>query len=70
LQPFLDNQVDWTNKPEATRPPLTIERAKKILRDGFRAVAERETSTGDSLFLITLAAGKPMEEEFVDLRAD
>jgi len=70
LQPFLDNQVTWSNKPEATRPPLTIERAKKIMRDGFRAVAERETSTGDSLYLITLAAGKPMEEEFVDLRAD
>jgi len=70
LQPFLDSQVHWDNKPAATRPPLTIERAKKVLRDGFRAVAERETSTGDKLFIITLAAGKPLEEETVDLRGD
>jgi len=70
LQPFLDNQVKWKNKPESTRPPLTVDRARKLLRDGFRAVAERETTTGDSLFLITLQAGKAQEEETIDLRAD
>jgi len=70
LQPFLDNQIRWTNKPASARPPLTIERAKKVLRDGLRAVAERETSTGDGLVLITLAAGKPLEEEVVPLRGD
>jgi len=70
MQLFLDSQVVWMNKSESTRPPLTIDRAKKILRDGFRAVAERETSTGDKLHLIILAAGKPLEEEVVDLRAD
>jgi len=70
LQPFLDNQVTWANKPESTRPPMTVDRAKKLLRDGFRAVAERETSTGDKLSMIILTAGKPMEEESVDLRGD
>lgn len=70
LQPFLDNQVRWTNKNPSTRPALTIDRAKKVLRDGFRAVAERETSTGDGLFFITIAAGKPLEEEIVPMRGD
>jgi len=70
FQPFLDNQVRWTNKPQASRPPLTIERAKKILLDGFRAVAERETSTGDGIFLLTQVAGKPLGEEVVALRND
>jgi len=70
MQPFLDNQVTWTNKTAESRPVLTIDRAKKLLRDGFRAVAERETSTGDALVLITVAAGKPLEEETVGLRGD
>jgi len=69
LQPFLDNQVRWMNKPASTRPPMTLDRAKKLLRDGFRAVAERETSTGDSLYLLILTAGK-IEEESVELRGD
>jgi len=70
LQPFLDNQVDWKNKPESTRPPLTIERAKMIIRDGFRGVAERETSTGDAVHIVTLQAGKPLTEETIPLRGD
>jgi len=70
LQPYLDNQVRWTNKSPESRPELTVERAKKILRDGFRAVAERETSTGDGLVLVTLMAGKPAEQELFPMRND
>jgi len=70
LQAFLDNQVKWTNKPASTKPPMTVERAQQLLRDGFRAVAERETSTGDAVYLVTVCAGKPVAEQTVPLRGD
>lgn len=40
------------------------------MRDAFRSVAERETSTGDNLYMITLEKGKKPVEEKVRLRED
>jgi len=70
LDPFLDNQIGWHCKSPQTKPPLTVERAKAVLRDAFRSAAERETSTGDGLQMITLQAGQPALEEHFRLRSD
>jgi len=70
IDPFLDNQVGWNNQPTQTLPKMTCERAQAIVRDAFRSAAERDTTTGDSLRLITIVKDKPPVEEIVQLRKD
>ena len=71
LNPFLDNQVaHGTLSEDVDKPPLTIERATSLLRDAFRFATERETSTGDQLYVVVAQAGKPIQTSYVSLRED
>lgn len=71
LQPFLDNQVaQETMADEIKKIPLTIERAISLLRDAFRFASERETSTGDQIYIAVAQAGKPIQTSYVPLRED
>ncbi|GMR44080.1 hypothetical protein PMAYCL1PPCAC_14275, partial [Pristionchus mayeri] len=64
LLPFLDCQVGHVTLSEGSeRPKLTIDRACALMRDAFRACAEREMSTGDSIHLVIVEAGKPPRHE-------
>ncbi|VDO21656.1 hypothetical protein V3C99_010954 [Haemonchus contortus] len=69
--PFLDCQIGHvTLSEEAERPPLTLQRAVSLMKDGFRSAAEREISTGDKIHLIIAEAGKPIQQQFLPLRED
>ncbi|VDP38237.1 unnamed protein product [Soboliphyme baturini] len=70
IEPFFDNQISWRNQPLETKAPLTKEKAQQIMCDAFRAVAERETSTGDSIHLVVIQQGEKTEESFVKIRND
>lgn len=61
-------EIGGVNLPE--KPKLTKERAQKLMRDAFRSVAERETTTGDCLYMITLEKGQKPKEERIRLRED
>lgn len=68
LQPLLDNQAGFKNqsqeekqpKPSAIPqnppevPPISLETAKNLLKDGFTACVERDIFTGDSLDIFTI----------------
>ena len=71
LIPFLDCQIGHVTLADGIeRPPLTLERALSLARDAFRAAAEREISTGDSIHLVIAEHGKPIREERCKLRED
>uniref|UniRef100_A0A914DS25 Proteasome subunit beta n=1 Tax=Acrobeloides nanus TaxID=290746 RepID=A0A914DS25_9BILA len=71
ITPFLDNQVGYKNLSEsADKPPLTLDRAIKLVRDAFRMVAEREITTGDRINLVIAEAGQPVKKISVNLRED
>ncbi|GMR44085.1 hypothetical protein PMAYCL1PPCAC_14280, partial [Pristionchus mayeri] len=71
ITPFLDCQVGHVTLSEGSeRPKLTIERACALMRDAFRACAEREITTGDSIHLVIAEAGKPPRQERRKLRED
>lgn len=64
LQTFFDVKLDQcTVVPEKRAPELDLEATKQLMRDAFRMVAERETSTGDGIKLVWLQAGD--EEVFI-----
>ena len=52
LQPLLDNQVGGKNLKDI--PNLTLERAKQICIDSFVSAAERDITTGDSVYLYVI----------------
>jgi len=71
LEPFLDNQVGLTTLADGVeKPKLTVERATALLKDAFRFATERETSTGDSIFVVVAEAGKPIKTSSIPLRED
>lgn len=70
VQSFFDNQIGWVTQ-ETTKPPeMTMDRAKSLMKDAFKSATERETCTGDKIHLVILAKGKPVQEEWVQLRED
>lgn len=71
LQPFLDNQVaHFTLSEDVEKPKLTIERATSLIKDAFRFAAERETTTGDQVYVVVVEANKPVKSYHVALRED
>jgi len=71
LQPLFDNQARFaTLAPGIERPTLTVERAISLIKDGFRFIAEREISTGDSIYIVVAQAGKPVQSMTFPLRGD
>jgi 20S proteasome alpha/beta subunit len=38
------------------KQPMTLDEAKMLMRDAFRAVCERESTTGDSIKLVSVSA--------------
>jgi len=71
LQPFFDNQIaHMTISKDVEMPEMTLERAKALITDGFRFVAERETSTGDSIHVVVAKHNSPVESYHVPLRED
>lgn len=71
MQPFLDNQIGFmTLSEQADRPQLTIERAIALVKDAFKTVAERETSTGDKISVVVAEHNKPVKHITVQLRED
>ena len=68
IQPLLDNQIggkNMTNPP----PPLTEERARRICIDCFISAAERDITTGDSVYVYIIKKDGVKSEKF-DLRRD
>ncbi|XP_034232325.1 proteasome subunit beta type-1 [Thrips palmi] len=69
LQPFLDNQVGLKNMTNATKEPITRERAVAIIKDAFISAAEREIHTGDAV-MISIIDKNGIKEERFSLRKD
>lgn len=53
----------------ATREPITAERAVSIIKDAFISAAEREVHTGDSI-IINIIDKNGIREERFSLRKD
>lgn len=72
MQPYFDALIDKCTVDESKRPkkPMELEQAKKLMRDAFRVVAERESSTGDSIKLVWVKAGEKPQQEIIPLRED
>uniref|UniRef100_A0A915P8R9 Proteasome subunit beta n=3 Tax=Meloidogyne TaxID=189290 RepID=A0A915P8R9_9BILA len=71
VQSFFDITFQQETIDEGKRKPVTVEDAKKLMKDAFRSLAERETSTGDGLKIVWLKAGdKEAHSETCDLRGD
>jgi len=49
IQPLLDNQVGLKNQTNADQKPLTLELAKKLIKDVFISATERDIYCGDSV---------------------
>uniref|UniRef100_A0A914GZP4 Proteasome subunit beta n=1 Tax=Globodera rostochiensis TaxID=31243 RepID=A0A914GZP4_GLORO len=61
VQTFFENQWTFsTVSPEERKkmPAPTLERALSVMRDAFRGLSERETTTGDSVKLYWAKAGE------------
>jgi 20S proteasome subunit beta 6 len=69
IQPLLDNQIGLKNQKEPQLKELTVESAKKIIKDVFISAAERDIYCGDSI-LIKVISKNGIEEETFDLRKD
>jgi len=67
LQPLLDNQVGGKNLKEI--PDLTIDRARQICIDCFISAAERDITTGDSVYVYVIQKDGVNYEKF-PLRQD
>ncbi|CAD5233278.1 unnamed protein product [Bursaphelenchus xylophilus] len=71
MQPFLDNQVGhMTFSDQAEKPQLTIDRAISLVKDAFKSVAERETSTGDKINIVIAEHNRPIRRLTIQLRED
>ncbi|KAL3105629.1 hypothetical protein niasHT_021732 [Heterodera trifolii] len=74
LSTFFENQWAYsTIAPEERKnmPKRTLERALSVIRDAFRGLSERETTTGDSLNVYWLQAGdEKVHQETYRLRGD
>uniref|UniRef100_A0A336LLR8 CSON010200 protein n=1 Tax=Culicoides sonorensis TaxID=179676 RepID=A0A336LLR8_CULSO len=69
LQPVLDNQVGYKNQNNVEKQPISMERAKSIIKDTFISAAERDIYTGDGILLHVITSDK-IETEEVPLRKD
>lgn len=69
LQPVLDNQVGYKNQHNVPKDPISLERAKSIIKDTFISAAERDIYTGDGIFL-NIITKDGIETEKVQLRKD
>lgn len=73
LQSFFDIKIDecTIDKEKRGKKPMDLEQAKRLMRDGFRSVAERESQTGDAIKLVWLTKNdKQPKEETIPLRED
>ncbi|XP_069625388.1 proteasome subunit beta type-1 [Ranitomeya imitator] len=69
LQPLLDNQIGYKNMQNVEQLPLTLEKAKQLVKDVFISAAERDVYTGDAL-KISIVTKDGVREESVSLRKD
>ncbi|EDV27456.1 uncharacterized protein TRIADDRAFT_20878 [Trichoplax adhaerens] len=69
LQPLLDNQVGYLNQEGVRRVPLTIDKARTLIKDVFISATERDMYTGDSLHIVTITSDGVTEDHF-PLRRD
>ena len=69
IQPLLDNQIGLKNQENAEPRELTIDEAKKIIKDVFISAAERDIYCGDAVVIQTITKDGIQEEKF-DLRKD
>lgn len=69
LQPVLDNQVGYKNQQNVTKDPISLEKAKSIIKDTFISAAERDIYTGDGI-LLHIITQKGIDVEEVPLRKD
>ena len=70
IQPFLDNQILQEHVPPAQRQQMTVQRAVGLVKDAFKFVTERETSTGDRIDIVVVKRGEPITRMSVNLRED
>lgn len=69
LQPLLDNQIGYKNQNNIKKESLTVERAKRLVKDVFISAAERDIYTGDTLFINIITRDEVKVEKF-PLRKD
>lgn len=69
LQPVLDNQIGYKNQQNATKEPITMEKALAVIKDTFVSAAERDIYTGDSVILNIITMDGITKEKF-QLRKD
>jgi len=71
ITPFVDNQVGhFTISEDVEKPKMTLERAIALVKDAFKFVAERESSTGDRATIVIAEHNKPVKRLTVSLRED
>lgn len=66
---FLIPQVGLKNMTNATKEPISRERAVAIIKDAFISAAEREIHTGDAV-MISIIDKNGIKEERFSLRKD
>jgi len=69
LQPLLDNQVMNRNMDNVQPQPMTLDRARALIKDAFISAAERDIHTGDAVVLNIITKDGVVEEQF-PLRKD
>lgn len=69
LQPLLDNQIAHLNMEIKPTEPLSLEKAKGIIKDVFISAAERDIYTGDGIVL-KIITKDGITEESMKLRHD
>jgi len=69
IQPLLDNQIGIKNQENVLKKDLSIDQAKKIVKDVFISAAERDIYCGDAIVMKVVTKDGITEERF-DLRRD
>lgn len=69
LQPLLDNQVGYKNQEGVAKLPLTLDKAKMLVKDVFISAAERDIQTGDGLKMVIVTKDS-LVDDFMELRKD
>jgi 20S proteasome subunit beta 6 len=69
IQPLLDNQVGLKNQTDPDRTPISLDRALRLVRDGFNVATERDIYTGDAVEVHIITRDGVRVETF-ELRKD
>merc|ERR1711871_858633 len=70
VAPLLDCEADYKHQSDAaTKPPLNVDQAAALIKDGLTSAAERDVNTGDGAIMFVMT-NEGIKEERFPLRTD